>query len=150
MCLSGAVVTLMGETGGEHGFTEHTGEVRLEVAASSCEELFAEAGRALAEMMLGEPREALEPAPEHAVEVRASDRAALLVEWLNELIYLSEIHKQVFTRFRVEHVDEKQVRAVVAGVSPETLQTAVKAATLHGVSVELRDGRWRASVVLDV
>jgi SHS2 domain-containing protein len=141
----------MGETGGEHGFTEHTGEVRLEVAASSREELFAEAGRALAELMLGEPREpALDPAPEHAVEVRAGDRAALLVEWLNELIYLSEIHKQVFTRFRVEHVDEKRVRAVVAGVSPETLQTAVKAATLHGVSVELRDGRWRASVVLDV
>jgi protein archease len=133
-----------------HRFQAHTGEVRLELTASSCEELFAEAGRALAELMLGEVRDPPAPAPAQVVEVRARDRPALLVEWLNELIFLSETSKQVFTRFRVERVDETMARAVVAGVAPETLKTAVKAATLHGVSVEESSGSWRASVVLDV
>ena len=133
-----------------HRFAEHTGEVRLELAAPSCEELFAEAGRALAELMLGEVPDPGASAPARAVEVHARDRAALLVGWLNELIYLSETSKQVFTRFDVERVDETAVWARVAGVAPEVLRTAVKAATLHGVSVVRSADGWRASVVLDV
>lgn len=136
--------------GAEHRFEAHTGEVRLEVSAPSREALFAEAGRALGELLLGERAASLECAPEHRVEVRARDTPALLVDWLNELIFLSEIHKQVFTRFRVEHVDDRHVRAIVSGVSPEALSTVVKAATFHDVALELRGGRWRATVVLDV
>jgi SHS2 domain-containing protein len=138
------------DSGAAHTFEEHTGEVRLQVTARSCEELFSEAGRALAELMLGELAPTLELGPERRVEVRGHDRAALLVEWLNELIFLAETQKQVFTQLQVEHVDETQARAVVRGVSPDRLETAVKAATLHGVSVESSGGSWRAAVVLDV
>jgi len=133
-----------------HHFAEHTGEVRLELAAPSCEQLFAEAGRALAELMLGEVTEPGASAPTRAVEVHARDRAALLVEALNELVFLSETSKQVLTQFDVTLVDETGVWAQVTGVAPEALKTAVKAATLHGVSVERSEGGWRASVVLDV
>lgn len=133
-----------------HQFEPHTGEVRLEVTASSCEGLFAEAGRALAELMMGEVPPTAPSTPEVCIEARARDRAALLVEWLNELIYLSETRKQVFTHLDVEAVDDRQVRATVAGVTPAVLKTAVKAATLHGLSLVRRSGRWRATVVLDV
>ncbi len=133
-----------------HRYQEHTGELRLELFAPTREELFGEAGRALAEIMLGERRSASSSTLRRVIEVRARDRAALLVEWLNELISLSEITKEVFTQFRVDHVDDTEVRAIVEGVSPELLQTAVKAATLHGVAVEPAGAGWRASVVLDV
>ena len=133
-----------------HSFEEHTGEVRLEVEASTLEDLFAQAGRALAELILGEVEDPPESAPEEVVRVAARDRAALLVEWLNELIFLSETSKRVFTRFRVESVGETMATAVVAGLAPETLVTAVKAATLHGASVERAGVGWRANVVLDV
>jgi protein archease len=134
----------------EHRFEEHTGEVRLVLRASSLEELFVEAGRALAEMMLGELPGSTTPGTEQQLSVRARDRATLLVEWLNELIFLSETSKQVFTRFRVERVGKDDMQAAVAGVSPESLRTQVKAATLHGLSLENRGGAWQASVVLDV
>ncbi len=133
-----------------HAFAEHTGEVRLEVRAPSCEALFAEAGRALAELMLGEPRSAPAQGVRQAVEVHARDRAALLVEWLNELIFLSEANKLVFTGVEVERVDETGLRGAVWGVAPEVLQVPVKAATWHQVKVEQAGGEWRASVVLDV
>jgi SHS2 domain-containing protein len=84
------------------------------------------------------------------VEVRARDRAALLVEWLNELIFLSEANKQVFTRFEVERAEETVARGRAWGVSPEVLKTAVKAATWHQVKVEQQGGQWQAGVVLDV
>ena len=133
-----------------HRFGEHTGEVRLEVSAPTCEELFAEAGRGLAELMLGEVPRASAASETRPVEVHGRDRAALLVDWLNELIFLSETSKQVFTRFEVERITETEARARVAGVAAEALKTPVKAATLHGVSVSRGKGGWQASVVLDV
>jgi SHS2 domain-containing protein len=134
-----------------HRFEEHTGEVRLELAASTCEDLFAEAGRALAEIMLGPvPEPPASAPPPRPIEVRAPDRAALLVEWLNELIFLAETSKQVLTRFRVDSVDDLAVRAAAWGVEPEAIKTAVKAATLHQLALERSTEGWRASVVLDV
>ncbi len=140
----------MGSGAASHRFGEHTGEVRLEVSAPTCEELFAEAGRALAELMLGELPQTPAAPGTRPVEVHGRDRAALLVDWLNELIFLSETSKQVFTRFQVERITETEARARVAGVAAEALKTPVKAATLHGVSVSRSGGGWQASVVLDV
>jgi hypothetical protein len=42
-------------SGARHGFAEHTDELELGLAADSLGELFAEAGRALAEVMAGAP-----------------------------------------------------------------------------------------------
>lgn len=136
--------------GARHRFEEHTGEVRLQLTAPSCEELFAEAGRALAELMLGGTPAPPASAPAQVVEVHARDRAALLVEWLDELIFLSETSKRVFTDVRLERVEETRARGAVRGLRPKAIVTAVKAATLHEVSVEESQGGWRASVVLDV
>src|SRR3712207_8914507 len=40
-------------------------------------------------------------APERVV-VHAPDREALLAAWLNELIYLSEVHKRVYSGFELD------------------------------------------------
>jgi SHS2 domain-containing protein len=133
-----------------HRFEEHTGEVRLEVSAPTREALFAEAGQALAELMLGDGSHPAPSGQAQPLEAQAGDLGALYVEWLNELIFQSERSKEVFTRFEVTKVDATSVRAVAFGVHPEVLKTAVKAATLHGLSVRQEGEGWRASVVLDV
>lgn len=132
-----------------HRFDDHTGEVRLSVEAPTLAALFEEAGLALAELMLDESGE---PSPEaQKVSLDAVDRSALLVQWLNELIFLSETHKRVYTEIRVEVVSDTHLDATVRGVFPEVLRTAVKAATFHEVRVEQEpDGRFWARVVLDV
>jgi SHS2 domain-containing protein len=133
-----------------HRFEPHTAEVRLVLEAPTREALFAEAGRALAELMLGDqPGGGRKGAPVE-LEVKGRDGAVLLAEWLNELVYRSEISKQVFTDFEIDDASETRVRGRARGLEPEALKTAVKAATLHGVSVE-RDGEgFRGAVVLDV
>jgi SHS2 domain-containing protein len=134
----------------QHQFLAHTGEVRLEVAAPTRAELFAQAGRALAELMLGEEGSVEPVGPEQAIELTSGDAASLLVDWLNELIFLGETHKRVFTRFGMDQVDERSLRARASGHTPKVLETAVKAATLHQVRLAEVGGGFRASVVLDV
>jgi len=120
--------------------------MELSIEAESSEAIFEEATLALAEL--------LPPAPEgepvrHQVRVSASDLPALLAEWLEELVYLSET--AAFTAERAERVElaGSTLEAVVAG-RRSTPQTLVKGVTYHGLELERVGGSWRAHVVLDV
>lgn len=132
-----------------HSFEEHRSELEVRIDAPSLKELFAEAGRALAEVMRGT---ALQPPRgwSEEVVVSAADRAALLVEWLNELVLRSEISKVLFTRFEITHLSDRRLVAAIRGTRVERLRNPVKAATYHGLSISERAGGVTARVILDV
>jgi SHS2 domain-containing protein len=133
-----------------HAFEEHTGEVRLRLRSTALPALFEEAARALAELMLDRPS-GNAPGPPERVVVQAPDREALLAAWIDELVFLSETHKLVWVDARVERITDKELCAVVRGVEPAALRTAVKAATLHDLRIHGSDaGPLEATLVLDV
>lgn len=132
-----------------HEVLDHTGELGLRVWAPTLEELFAEAGRALREIELPVVSPAF-PTRTRTVAVRAPDRPALLVEWLNELVYLAERDRWVATEFGKGVVNETEARFEVTGVETPTAPSEVKAATLHNLRLQPFDGGWEAEVILDV
>lgn len=131
-----------------HAFEEHTGEVRLVLSAPTREGIFEEACRGMGELMLGQAE--LEAPLEIPVVVTAPDQAALLAEFLNELVFQSEITRRVFVDCTVRECTDRFVRATARGVTPSSLKTAVKAATLHDLTFERANGGFRARVILDV
>lgn len=131
-----------------HHLVEHTGEVQLQLEAPDLASLFEEAGRALASLMMEESAGSMGTAI--AITVEATDRADLLFEWLNELIYRSEMDKVVFVEFSVQEISAKKLRAEVRGVTPREIRTAVKAATFHDLTVADIANGVSATVVLDV
>lgn len=131
-----------------HRFLEHIGEIAMELEAPSLAELFEEAARGLCELMAERPPRVSGEA--FHVSVTQRDLASLLVAWLDELIYLGEVHKVVFPEARIVSIDEHTLEAFVRGASPPQLRTAVKAATLHGLAVSHDEHGARAKVVLDV
>ncbi|HZY05620.1 MAG TPA: archease [Anaeromyxobacteraceae bacterium] len=131
-----------------HALEEHTGELKLRIEAPSLPDLFAEAGKALAEAM-GAPEGEGVPV-EKRIEVEASDRDALLVDWLNELVFLAEAEKMIFREFRVELPSEGRLLALARGARVERLRNPVKAATYHALAITARPQGFVATVVLDV
>jgi SHS2 domain-containing protein len=132
-----------------HDFVSHVSEVQLRLEADAVEDLYAEAARALGGL-LAEPDAAERLGPSRPVRVTATDRAGLLAEWINELVFLSETEKLVFREIRIESASETELVASVRGAEPREIRTAIKAATYHDLSVERSaDGRWHATVVLD-
>jgi len=143
-----AVEMAAAEAGTSHALEEHGGEVRLRLRAPSLPALFDEAARAVAELMCDGGGSLGEPVP---VDVRAPDREALLAAWIDELLFLSETRKRVWTQTRVERVTDTELHAVVRGIEPVALRTQIKAATLHDLRVlERRPGEFEATLVLDV
>jgi SHS2 domain-containing protein len=140
---------LMPRLSPSHEVVDHASEVRLRLRAGSLDELLAEAGRALATIQLGG---AVGPAtgPSRQIEVSSSDRASLLADWLNELVFLAEAEQWVATEFTIDLTDGRSVRARARGVEVERMPGLVKAATLHGLRVEDVPGGIEGEVILDV
>jgi SHS2 domain-containing protein len=132
-----------------HVFEEHVGEVQMRVEAPTLADLFAQAGRALAELLAGPP-DSDAPRESENVTVEATDREALLAEWLNELIFRSEVRRCAFTDLRVTSISDRELQARIAGVPIQNPRVAVKAATLHGLHIQEQPGGYAATVVLDV
>ena len=128
-----------------HRWVEHTAELELQIDAATEEDVFVEAAEALSELLGA--RAQGEPA-RREVEAAASDRPALLADWLNELVFLSE---QGFVPERVVALElgDARLRSTVEGRAgvPRSL---VKAVTYHRLQLEPEGVRWRGRVVLDV
>jgi SHS2 domain-containing protein len=132
-----------------HRWIEHTAELQLELHARSEAAIFGQAVHALRELLEEDERPSTGGRTERTVEVEATDRGALLAEWLAELVFLAETEGIVPEEARNLVVGEDSVTAVVVGRTSEP-RHLVKAVTYHDLELHRdRDG-WRGNVVLDV
>ena len=138
------------EVGGGFELLEHTADVGIRAWGATLEAAFEQATGALAEV-LG----ALAPGPGERVpvEVTASDHGGLLVDWLNEVLWLLEVRQAKVAGVRVERVGDGSAAGWVAfsGDGPAPDGTFVKAVTYHRLRVEPDPGGgWLIEVYLDV
>jgi SHS2 domain-containing protein len=132
-----------------HRWLDHTSEVQLQVEAESLAGLAAEAGRALSLLLLHD-MPARPEGPAREIQVESVDREALLVDWLNEILFLAEVERWVAVEFDVLEISSVHLKASALGVAVEESPALVKAATFHGLAVEERAGGLQAEVIFDV
>jgi len=128
-------------------WVEHTSEVQLDIASPTEAGVFAEALGGLAELLGGD--DASGPATTAPLRVRAGDRAALLVGWLEELLWVAERDQAVPGSARALVLDGDELRAEVDW-RPAPPRPLVKAVTWHDLRFERADDGYHARVVLDV
>ncbi len=138
-------------------FLAHTAEIGVRAWGKDLPEAFAEAARGMFAVMY--ETDSVGETLVRRVEVSAPDPEALLVEWLNALLYQATVDHAVFGRFDVaveppKDGGEWRLRAAIYGepVDPKRHQFGleVKAATYHGLRVQTANGRAEVEVILDV
>jgi SHS2 domain-containing protein len=125
---------------------DHTAEVELRIDAETDEAVFADALRAYAELV---DRGASGDPARHDVSVSATDPAALLAAWVEELVFLAETEEFVPERVTAFSLREGELQAVVEG-RRGTPAPLVKAVTYHNLEYERGPRGIRARLVLDV
>lgn len=131
---------------------EHTADIGLVARGRTLQDLFVHAAQGLVDLMV-DPRQLSETSSVE-VTVSAPDREALLVSWLNELLYLLDTRRFVPLTYRVTYLDDTRITAELGGdtidPSRHTVRHMVKAATYHGLRLQRTDDHWEARVVLDL
>jgi len=131
---------------------EHTADIGLLARGRSAEELLVHAAEGLVNLIV-DP-EGLREETHLQVSLTAPDREALLVAWLNELLYLLDTQGFLPRRCRITRLSDTDLTAELVGeaVDPKrhSVRRMVKAATYHGLRVDHVDGQWEARVILDL
>ena len=131
---------------------DHTADVGVRAWAPSLGGVFEEAAKAMFSLIC-DPL-TIDQTEKVDVRLEAEDRDLLLVGWLNELIYLFEARRALFSDFEVLELDDTHLVARVSGEELDPARHAVcggvKAATLHQLSLSEGPSGWEAFVILDV
>lgn len=152
---------------GRFQVVEHTADVGMTVQGESLEDLFEQAGRGLA-VIIG----IWSPAPDSGprldaqaeqvpIDLLADDLGGLLVDWLEEIVYLSDVTTGVLTRVQAGRVQLPGSSATGGcritgrlwlgpGTGEEAEGTAVNAITYHRLKVAATLDGWAAEVYVDV
>lgn len=126
---------------------DHTGDLGIRVRASSLEALYAEAARALFEILVEGPP--LSPAGTETFEVRPEEPADGLRDFLSELLYRFTVERKIYGSF------EPSPGGVRAGWEPfaaerHAIRTELKAVTYHQLEAKQETDGWSAQVIFDV
>lgn len=84
------------------------------------------------------------------VKVEAEDLEELMVNWLNELIFIEETKKMICKEFKITNLTDKELSAEIGGaeIDPEsqTLYHGIKAATYNQLQID----KNQAKIIFDV
>lgn len=134
-----------------YGQVEHTADIALHIEANSKKALFAEAARGLFSLMVEDYD--ISEDKIWRVELSSPDIESLLVDWLNELIFLFETEGALISDAFIHSIAGGQIKAKLAGENYDPnkhqLTRQLKAATYHALEIK-KNSIWEATIVFDI
>ena len=127
-----------------------TSDVLFEAYGSDLKELFANAAEALFSVICQIDK--VEPKQTEEFEIKGENLEDTMWDWLSGLIAIVDTEQMFFSKFEIEEVDERHVKAKLSGESirPEIGGTVVKSLTLYKYKVEKDKNKYKVIVSLDI
>ena len=131
------------------GFIErsHTADWELEVWAPDLPALFEQAARGM--YMLAGLRLQEGPYVKRRLELQANDDEILLVQFLDELLYLQSVEGIAFGKFQLQ-ITGNELKAELEGAPVASLDKEIKAVTYHNIKIQAGPRGLEVRIVFDV
>jgi len=131
---------------------DHTGDVAVIVYGDDLKQLFSNAASALFSLV-ADP-ESIRQQLQRDVKITSEDKDSLLVEWLNELIYLLDAEQMLFGRFDIERLTDNSLKASCYGENADPqrhrIRLGVKAATYHMLKIDKDSNGYKVQIIFDI
>jgi SHS2 domain-containing protein len=138
----------------------HTADIQIRVYGATKKELFAHALVGMFQVL--EPK-----APTCSVHdgrivcpslpitreivLTASDEESLLVDFLSEAVYLSDVHNEAYLDVTIHSLTTTAIKATLHGISIEGFEVVeVKAVTYHNLAIKKINDVWQTDIVFDI
>jgi len=131
---------------------EHTADIGFEAFGATPQEVFANAARALMNLMVD--LDAIAPLETARLRAEASDMPSLLVNWLSEILYQFDAEGRLLCGFEFERLTNRALAATARGEkfdrTRHQVKLLVKAVTYHQLDLRETAQGWRAQVYVDI
>lgn len=138
----------------------HTADIEIRVYGKTKSELFAHALMGMFQVIgpkalgcvIRDGRIECSQLPQtRAVEVQSFDLESLLVDFLSEALYLSDVHNEAYLHADIHELTDTRIRATLHGIVVEGFEVVeIKAVTYHDLRIEQLDGLWQTNIVFDI
>lgn len=129
---------------------DHTADRAFRVTGRDMAALLENAARAMQALDSDGPRPTAEPSAMRAIEVEGVDDESLLVNWLNEILYLEQAHHLVCEQFHLDDLKNHCLRARVETRECDRTYAHIKAVTFHNLKIRETSEGLEAEIVVDV
>lgn len=131
---------------------DHPADIGFRVHAATLRELFQNSARGLVCLILDPSR--IDSREELSLVANAADYEALLVNWLNEVLYFSDSKRLALGSFEITELNETRIECIARGEPRNPLKhpakLIVKAVTYHQLKISRAPDGWSADVFVDV
>ena len=128
----------------------HTADVRLRISGKSLKELFSDALRGMV-TLLSDQKVADESGEKIAFNVSAPDAESLLVDFLNEALFLMQTHKGLVSTVHFTILNKAHTEGFFFVTPIQEFAEDIKAATYHDLSIKRQaDGSLETTIVFDI
>jgi len=89
--------------------------------------------------------------PIKKIKVKSLNSETLLVDFLSEVLYLIQVHKEIYNKIKFIKFRDNELEAELFGQKAERFGEDIKAVTYHNLDVhQEKDGTWQATVLFDI
>ncbi len=128
---------------------EHKADLKLRAFGKTKEELFLNMLIGMSESMKSEVRRPEEKI-RREVKIKSLDLPALLVDFLSEALYLTQVNKEIYNNVEYKKFTDTELKAELIGKKVERFGEDIKAVTYHGLDIHQKNGIWQVTVLFDI
>ncbi len=138
----------------------HTADIQIRVYGKTVKELFRHALIGMFQVVrpiapgcrVVNDRVVCEKLPiSREVSISSIDQSALLVDFLSDLLSLSDIHNEAYLDATIHELTDTQVSATAHGVNVTGFEVVeLKAVTHHGCEIKKVGDEWQVDIVFDI
>ncbi len=129
---------------------EHKADLKIRVFGRNKKELFLNALFGMSESQRPEIKKPEEKI-KREISVKSPDLSALLVDFLNEVLYLSQVNKEIYRNIKFKKLTDRDLDAEIFGEKAETFGEDIKAVTYHNLEIGQKTNKgWEAIVLFDI
>ena len=131
-----------------YSFLEHTADVRMKVEDGTLPGLFEQALFGMFSFLRPVKRK---KEIKRTIELHAPDSTSLLVDFLNEALFLAQSNKEAYESVHFDKLVEHEMRAELKGYKVSAFGEDIKAATYHEAKIErIPKAGWQAQIIFDI
>ncbi len=123
----------------------HPTDIRLLIFGSSFKNIFENALLGMAEIL--KPKKTLNK-DKQKIKIKSLDNTALLIDFLSEVLYLSNTNKAVYTKLKIKKITSFNLEGEIEGYKIESLSEDIKAVIYHESYIKQTvNNFWEALVI---